>query len=141
MTIMVQQISLFRVDSRSIVCMTASDWLLVGLLRRCDPVRTAKINTSLTSPSRHLHSCVRQTPPRKRSRKCPTTLVTTAAAQPESPSQELIISTTASLDSSPATAQQQSNTKMNPLPTKKKNPFPRTRTKSASSDTAQAPLS
>lgn len=56
------QIVPYRVEARRVECKTAGDWLLLGLLRRCDILRTAKINTALIHPSKYLHSCVRQTP-------------------------------------------------------------------------------
>jgi hypothetical protein len=49
MTMMACQIVSYGVKSRSIECKTVSftDWSLLGLLRRCDLMRTAKINTAL----------------------------------------------------------------------------------------------
>ena len=41
------QIVPYRVEARGVECKTASDWFLLGLLRRCDILRTATINTSL----------------------------------------------------------------------------------------------
>ena len=145
MTMMACQIFPYRVEARSVECKTACDWLLLGLLRQCDfhancedqyPTHiSAEILAFLRTPN-----ATAQILP-----KCPTTPVTTAAAQPKFQSHQPNKSTIASPDSSQATAQQRANTKMPLLPTKKKkkkkkkkNLSPQTKTKNVSSDTAQA---
>ena len=136
MTMMTGQITSCGVSSRSIEGRAASIWSFLGLLRRCDSMRTAQISVAIIFPRKDFFPAYGDAAT-QRSRQCPTTPVTTAAAQPKFQSQELTTSTIGSLDSSQDTAQRASTTM---IPPRKSLSPPRT-TKSASKDTAQVPPS